>query len=104
MRFFRGRLTNIKDEASYGRQSELVRLDPRVPLRRVRSREHHEQNIDKLDQVVRLTLGLSLPFLYGAGEIGVWGLLGFFFLTTGLRRFSPLYGLLGISTCTHETP
>lgn len=61
-------------------------------------------NIGTIDQVIRITVGLVLPFLYAAGEIGAWGLVGLPLLITGLVRFCPFYGVLGVRTCRTSTP
>lgn len=60
-------------------------------------------NVGVLDRVLRITVGLSLIFLYALGEIGPWGMLGAVPLATGLLRFCPLYSILGIRTCTRSS-
>jgi len=57
-------------------------------------------NIGTVDRVLRIVLGLALLGLFAFGAIGVWGLIGLVPLATGLLRFCPLYGLLGIQTCS----
>lgn len=56
-------------------------------------------NVGRLDQVLRIVLGLLLLALFAAGLIGAWGLIGLVPLATGLVRFCPAYHLLGIHTC-----
>jgi hypothetical protein len=60
-------------------------------------------NIGVLDQVIRITLGLVLILLFATDIIGAWGLIGIVLLGTGLLRFCPLYGLLGIHTCARPS-
>jgi hypothetical protein len=56
-------------------------------------------NIGRVDQVLRIGVGLVLLALVAMQQIGLWGLVGFVPLLTGLVRFCPLYGLLGFNTC-----
>ncbi len=56
-------------------------------------------NVGRIDQVLRIAVGLLLIALFGAGAIGPWGLIGLVPLATGLLRYCPLYQLLGIHTC-----
>lgn len=56
-------------------------------------------NIGRVDQVLRIVVGLLLLGLFAGGVIGPWGLIGLVPLATGLVRFCPLYALLGIQTC-----
>lgn len=58
-----------------------------------------ETNVGRIDQVLRIGVGLLLLVLFGAGVIGPWGLIGLVPLATGLLRFCPMYRILGIRTC-----
>jgi hypothetical protein len=58
-------------------------------------------NVGGIDRVLRIVVGiavLSLVFVLD-GTARWWGLVGLVPLFTGLARFCPLYGLLGINTC-----
>ena len=55
-------------------------------------------NIGRLDQIVRISVGVVLLALFATGVIGAWGLLGLVPLATGLLRFCPAYRLLGFHT------
>jgi hypothetical protein len=58
-------------------------------------------NVGGIDRVLRIVVGiavLSLVFVLD-GTARWWGLVGLVPLFTGLVRFCPLYGLLGINTC-----
>lgn len=57
-----------------------------------------KQNMGKVDQALRVVIGLALVILAVAGYIGAWGYIGLIPLATGLMNFCPLYRLLGIST------
>lgn len=59
-----------------------------------------KRNIGRLDQGVRIILGLillSLLFILDGG-IKYVGLLGLVLILTGLIRFCPLYPLIGVNT------
>lgn len=56
-------------------------------------------NVGKIDQMVRIVLGLVLVLLTIVGAIDAWGWLGLILITTGLIHICPLYSLLGVSTC-----
>jgi hypothetical protein len=61
-------------------------------------------NIGKIDQYVRIVLGLALvAFAFQDGpSIQGWhwfGLVGFVLLLTAFFRSCPAYSLLGMSTC-----
>lgn len=56
-------------------------------------------NIGRIDQVLRIAVGLLLLALVATQTIGLWGLIGIVPLATGLFRFCPLYRMLGINTC-----
>lgn len=57
------------------------------------------RNIGGLDQTIRLAVGTALVTMWIFGPIGLWGILGFIPLVTGLTRVCPIYPLFGISTC-----
>lgn len=56
-------------------------------------------NVGTVDRALRIIVGLVLIGLAATGTVGWWGWLGVVPLATGLFRFCPAYGLLGINTC-----
>ena len=61
-------------------------------------------NVGGIDRFLRIIVGaglLSLVFLL-EGAARWWGLIGILPIVTGLFRFCPAYGLLGMSTCPLE--
>lgn len=56
------------------------------------------RNVGALDRQIRIFVGIALVLMWIFGPLGVWGLLGFYPLVTGLTGVCPLYPLLGIST------
>jgi len=56
-------------------------------------------NVGGIDRGLRIIVGLVLIALTLTGTIGVWGWIGVVPLVTGLFRFCPAYGLLGMNTC-----
>ncbi|RCS58163.1 YgaP family membrane protein [Parvibium lacunae] len=58
-----------------------------------------QQNVGGIDRLARIVLGLALLGSMFAGLIGVWGWVGLIPLATGLLKFCPLYGWLGINSC-----
>jgi Protein of unknown function (DUF2892) len=66
--------------------------------------EPMSKNVGRVDQFVRMVLGLALvAFAFQNGlDVQGWhwaGLLGFAFLATAFFQICPAYQLLGISTC-----
>lgn len=57
-----------------------------------------------IDRILRVVVGSVLIGLAVTSVIGWWGWLGVIPLATGLVRFCPLYGLLGMSTCSSNAP
>lgn len=57
-------------------------------------------NVGTVDRVIRIAVGLLLIGLAATGHIGVWGWIGVVPLITGLVRFCPAYGILGLKTCS----
>lgn len=58
-------------------------------------------NVGGMDRAFRIVAGLvvlSLVFVL-EGSARWWGLVGLVPLATGLVRFCPLYGLIGLNTC-----
>ena len=55
-------------------------------------------NVGTVDRALRIIVGLVLIGLAATGTVGWWGWLGVVPLFTGLFRFCPAYGLLGINT------
>ncbi len=61
-------------------------------------------NVGGVDRVLRILVGIGLiawAFL-GESDARWWGLVGFVPLATGLFRFCPAYGLVGMNTCPME--
>ena len=56
-------------------------------------------NVGSADRVLRIVAGAVLIGLAATGTVGLWGYLGVVPLATGLFRFCPAYGLLGMNTC-----
>lgn len=56
-------------------------------------------NVGTIDRTLRIAVGLLLIGLTLGGVIGMWGWIGLLPLATGIFRFCPAYGLLGIKTC-----
>ncbi|GAB2747339.1 hypothetical protein GCM10027019_28060 [Melaminivora jejuensis] len=56
-------------------------------------------NVGGIDRILRIIVGLVLIALAATGTVGWWGYIGIVPLVTGLFRFCPAYGLLGMNTC-----
>lgn len=56
-------------------------------------------NVGTTDRVLRVVIGAVLIGLAATETIGWWGYIGVVPLATGLFRFCPAYGLLGMNTC-----
>ena len=63
-----------------------------------------KSNAGSLDRILRIVAGLVLIGLAATGTVGWWGWLGVVPLATGLFRFCPAYGLLGMNTCPMKKP
>lgn len=61
-------------------------------------------NVGGLDRVLRIVVGLVLIGLAATGVVGWWGYIGVVPLFTGVFRFCPAYGLLGMNTCPMKKP
>jgi hypothetical protein len=62
-------------------------------------------NVGRVDQVVRIMVGvglLSLLFL-SKNDVRLLGLIGIAPLATGLVGYCPLYSMLGLNTCGRKT-
>ena len=57
-------------------------------------------NEGTVDRALRVTAGVVLIGLAYAGTIGPWGYIGVVPLLTGAIGNCPLYGLLGVNTCS----
>ena len=57
-----------------------------------------------IDRALRIIVGAVLIGLAATETVGWWGYIGVVPLATGLFRFCPLYGLLGIRTCPIDKP
>ena len=58
-----------------------------------------QKNVGNIERGVRIALGLALLLLVFVGPKTAWGLLGAMPLLTGVLGMSPLYQMLGVSTC-----
>jgi hypothetical protein len=56
-------------------------------------------NVGGFDRVLRIAVGALLIVLAALNVIGAWGYIGIVPVLTGLFRFCPAYGLLGMNTC-----
>jgi len=56
-------------------------------------------NVGTIDRGLRIVVGLVLLSLVFIGPQTLWGLIGIVPLATGLFRWCPAYGLLGMNTC-----
>lgn len=56
-------------------------------------------NVGGIDRILRVTVGAALIVAAATGTIGLWGYIGIVPVLTGLFRFCPAYGLLGMNTC-----
>ena len=56
-------------------------------------------NVDGVDRVLRIVVGLALVLAAVFGAIGAWGYIGLVPLVTGAVGTCPLYSLLGLNTC-----
>jgi hypothetical protein len=58
-------------------------------------------NVGGIDRGLRVLAGIGLLAFFALGESGARyiGLVGIVPLLTGLFRFCPLYGILGVNTC-----
>ncbi|PWW46316.1 YgaP family membrane protein [Melaminivora alkalimesophila] len=61
-------------------------------------------NVGGIDRILRIIVGVALIALAATGTIGWWGYIGVVPLVTGLFRFCPAYGILGVSTCPLKRP
>jgi hypothetical protein len=57
-------------------------------------------NVGRVDQTVRILIGISLVVAAALDLIGAWGWIGVVPLATGLFRFCPAYLPFGIRTCS----
>ena len=56
-------------------------------------------NVGGIDRILRIVVGLVLIGLAATGTVGWWGFIGIVPLLTGIFRFCPAYGILGMNTC-----
>lgn len=56
-------------------------------------------NVGTIGRALRILVGLGLLSLVFVGPQTPWGLIGLIPLITGLVRFCPAYGILGVNTC-----
>ena len=61
------------------------------------------KNVNTVDQVMRIVLGLVLVSLVFIGPQTHWGWVGLILIATGFMNFCPVYHLLGISTLKKKT-
>lgn len=57
------------------------------------------KNVGSFDRAARIALGIGLLSLVFIGPQTWWGLVGLVPLITGLARFCPAYGIVGVNTC-----
>jgi len=57
------------------------------------------KNVGRLDQILRILIGVMALSLVFIGPQTAWGWLGVIPLMTGLVSFCPLYKILGLKTC-----
>ncbi|MCP5151617.1 MAG: DUF2892 domain-containing protein [Ectothiorhodospiraceae bacterium] len=60
------------------------------------------KNVGGIDRVLRIVVGLVLIALVFVGPQTPWGWIGVVPLVTGLLRWCPAYGLIGLRTCPLE--
>lgn len=56
-------------------------------------------NVGGIDRVLRIVIGIVLVGLAATGTVGWWAWIGVVPILTGVFRFCPAYGLLGLNTC-----
>ncbi|QIL43932.1 DUF2892 domain-containing protein [Acidovorax sp. HDW3] len=61
-------------------------------------------NVGGIDRILRIVVGLVLIGLAATGVVGWWGFIGVVPVLTGVFRFCPAYGLLGMNTCPMKKP
>lgn len=59
-----------------------------------------KRNEGTLDRTLRVAIGVLLIGLAATNTVGAWGYVGIVPLLTGAIGMCPLYGLLGINTCS----
>jgi hypothetical protein len=57
-------------------------------------------NEGTVDRALRVAVGLTLIALAATDTIGLWGYVGVVPLVTGAVGYCPLYGMLGINSCS----
>ncbi len=62
------------------------------------------KNVNTVDQVVRIVLGLALISLVFIGPQTPWGWVGLILVATGAMNFCPIYRMLGLSTIKKTAP
>lgn len=63
-----------------------------------------KQNVNNIERVVRVVVGLAITSLVFVGPQTPWAWLGLIPVATGLTGYCPPYALLGISTCKTSKP
>ncbi|MEH6625750.1 MAG: DUF2892 domain-containing protein [Motiliproteus sp.] len=58
-----------------------------------------QQNIGKIDQTLRIVVGMALIALVFIGPQTPWGWIGVAVILIALVGFCPLYKIMGLSTC-----
>lgn len=56
-------------------------------------------NVGNTDRIVRIVAGVALITLAVTGIFAPWGWIGIILLVTGVIKFCPIYGLIGMSSC-----
>lgn len=56
------------------------------------------KNVNSIDQVIRIVLGIALIAMVFIGPQTPWGWAGLILIATGAMNFCPIYRMLGMST------
>jgi len=59
-------------------------------------------NVGNIDRILRITAGVILVTLAATGIFSPWGWAGIILLITGIVKYCPVYGMLGMSSCPTE--
>ena len=62
------------------------------------------QNVGRIDRILRLAIGLALLAIVFVGPQSPWGWIGVVPLATALLGYCPAYRLLGICTTARREP
>lgn len=62
-----------------------------------------KRNVDGIERLARIILGLAVLALAFVGPRSSWAFLGIIPMASGLLGWCPLYSLFGLSTCGDGT-